>query len=146
MSDINFSKIVLIIRGVSGSSKSTFANYLSSLTENTFFNITICTADDYYIEKYGSYKWNAQEIGAAHSFCKDKFEKALQNEDNLVVVANTSSTTAEIQPYIDLATKYSYNFFSIIMENRNNTINTHLVPEASLIKQENNLRHNLKLR
>ncbi len=142
---MNLSQVVLIIRGCSGSTKTTFANYIKSLDRDPLFS-EVCCADDYYTNKYGSYKWNAKEIGAAHSYCRNKFENALRNFTPLVIVANTSTTTEEIQPYIDLAIKHNYSFFSIVMENRNDTKDIHNLPLQTLVNQELKLRANLKLR
>lgn len=60
-----------------------------------------------------------------------------------VIVANTSTTEKELHPYYDLANKYGFEVFSIIVENRHNGINEHNVPEETLEKMRN--RFDIKL-
>ena len=53
---------------------------------------------------------------------------------DIIKVANTSTTMKEMQPYYDLAEKYGYMVFSIVVENRHNGVNEHNVPEETLKK------------
>lgn len=141
---------VIIIRGISGSGKSFFADYILKLfrlsTYETGDPCEICCADDYFIEKYGSYKWSAAEIFAAHKYCQNKFTKALDNQIELVIVANTGTKEKDIQFYLDNAKECGYTVFSVVLENRHNGKDIHNVPEISLQKQEKDLRNNLKFR
>jgi len=140
--DIN--RVVIILRGVSGGGKSTFANYLECMMDDRYDSV-VCSADDYYILKYGSYQWNAEEIGKAHEYCRHKFEVSLIDGYNLVIVANTNTAEKEFSWYKETAEKYSYNVFSLIVENRHGGINQHDVPEQTLNKQAQNIRNSLKL-
>jgi hypothetical protein len=144
---ISSNKVAILIRGVSGSTKSSFAQYIKEI-ENIDENgaAIICEADDYYIEKYGSYKWNPQEIGLAHKWCQEKFKKALYDGISPVICSNTSTKNSEVDFYLNLAKEFGYVVFCMVMENRNETKNTHNVPEESLLKQERNIKESLKLR
>ena len=51
-----------------------------------------------------------------------------------IVVANTSTTEREMQPYMDLARQFGYMVYSVIVENRHGNVSIHGVPEASLDK------------
>lgn len=139
---LNFQRVVIILRGCSGASKSTFADYLRYTSVDS---PVICTADDYFMVN-GEYKFDATKLGEAHSQCRFKFEQALLDEKELVIVANTSTTTKEIQPYLDLAAAKGYTVFSVVMENRHGGKDSHNVPEQTLISQETKLRNSLKLR
>jgi hypothetical protein len=48
-----------------------------------------------------------------------------------------------MKPYFELATKYGYKVFSVIVENRHGGHNVHGVPEESLEKMRN--RFDVKL-
>jgi hypothetical protein len=60
------------------------------------------------------------------------------------VVSNTLTTEKELKPYYELAEKYNYTVFSLIVENRHGGTNVHNVPEETLDKMEK--RFSIKLR
>jgi hypothetical protein len=49
-----------------------------------------------------------------------------------IVVSNTFTQTWEMQPYFDLAERYGYRVYSLIVENRHGGVNEHGVPEDKL--------------
>ena len=128
-------KYLYIVRGIPGSGKSTFAELIGS-------ELTICTADDYHMVD-GVYQWKPENIKKAHAWCQDKAKTLMRTGLTPVVVANTSTTVKEMQPYYDLAEKYGYQVFSIVVENRHGGINTHEVPEEVLEKMKK--RFDIKL-
>jgi predicted kinase len=127
-------KSLIIIRGIPGCGKSTFAELIQ--------NAHICTADDYHMIN-GKYDWKPENVAIAHAKCQEKCEKFMKIGYRNVVVANTSTTVKEMQPYYDLAAKYGYTVFSIIVENRHNGINEHNVPEETIQKMKD--RFDIKL-
>jgi hypothetical protein len=60
-----------------------------------------------------------------------------------IVVSNTFTQEWEMQPYFELAKKYGYKVFSIIVENRHEGINEHGVPEEKIEQMKN--RFEIKL-
>jgi predicted kinase len=118
-------KSLIVIRGIAGCGKSTFAELL----ETSF----ICTADDYHIIN-GKYDWKPENVAMAHTKCQNKCESLMKAGAFKVVVANTSTTVKEMQPYYDMAKKYGYRVFSVIVENRHNGVSEHNVPEETLQK------------
>lgn len=117
---------LILIRGVSGSGKSTFAEFLYA---------PIFSADDYFMRN-GKYEFDANKLGAAHLDCQTKTANALKKGTPRVVVANTFTTVRELKPYIELGKKYGYRVFTIVVENRHGGINVHNVPAATLAKQK----------
>ena len=115
-------KVLIIVRGIPGSGKTTFANLLSR---------AICCADDFYIHD-GEYKWKAEDIGKAHGWCQRKCRRFMKAQVEQVVVANTNTTEREMQPYMDLARQFGYIVHTIIVENRHGGINSHGVPEDAI--------------
>lgn len=142
MNTLKFQKVVILLRHVSGSGSSTLADYLKYTSVDS---PVICTADDYFMVN-GEYKFDAAKLSEAHSQCRFKFGQALLDEKELVILANTSTTTKEIQPYLDMAAVNGYTVFSVVMENRHGGEDSHGVPESTLISQEAKLRNSLKLR
>jgi len=122
-------KTLIILRGIPGCGKSTFARMIADEPG------CICTADDYFM-KNGQYLWEPSQLGAAHSACVAKCERLMQMQVANVILANTSTTQKEMNPYYEIAQKYDYKVFSLIVENRHGGINEHNVPEASLQKMK----------
>jgi plasmid replication initiation protein len=49
-----------------------------------------------------------------------------------IVVSNTFTQEWEMKPYFELAEKYGYRVYSLIVENRHNGKNVHEVPEDKI--------------
>jgi len=64
-------------------------------------------------------------------------------EHSPVVVSNTFTQEWEMEPYFELAKKYGYKVFSIVIENRHGGTNEHGVPEDKVEQMKN--RFSLKL-
>ena len=124
-------KNLILVRGVSGSGKSTFAEFLPNTLKTS--------TDDFFMEE-GQYIFNAQHLKANHQRCIDSVESEMKfrnasAEDATIVVHNTFTQQWEMDPYIDLAGKYGYNLYTIIVENRHDSKSIHGVPEASIDQQ-----------
>lgn len=122
------SKSLILIRGIPESGKNTFALMLNTKA--------ICTADDYFTSREGKYNWKLENAGKAHSWCQKKCKRFMQIGVEKIVVANTLTTEKELYPYFDLAKKYDYRVFSVIIENRHNGKNNHNVPEETIQKMK----------
>lgn len=90
---------VKILRGISGSGKSTFATSIP--------NAAICSADDYFTAG-NVYAFDAKKLPEAHAQCLRRFLWLVQNAeiDHTIVVDNTNTTVEEIAPYYALAEAY----------------------------------------
>lgn len=117
-------KILTLVRGLPGSGKSTFANWIWN-------EYAICEADKFFVDKAGNYNFNASKLREAHKWCRDKVETRMKdNELNpqyypKIVVSNTFTQEWEIEEYFKLAAEYGYKVFSIIVENRHGGENVH---------------------
>lgn len=117
-------KDLILIRGVSGSGKSTFAHVIAKSICN------VISADDYFINaKTGKYEFDKSKLNKAHTYCQKKTEKNMVRGDDMIIVANTFTREWEMKPYYDLAKKYNYRVFSIIVENRHGETNKHGVSD-----------------
>jgi predicted kinase len=115
-------KNLYLIRGCSGSGKSTFAKTLGGLH---------IEADMFFI-KDGEYKFDVTKLKQAHNWCHDVVETWMEDSEERIVVSNTFTQEWEMKAYYDLAEKYGYRVFSIIVENRHGGVNEHGVPEDKL--------------
>lgn len=100
-------KKLIILRGVSGSGKSTRAVKL--IKESKALSSLICSADGFFVDhNSGDYNWDPKKLGAAHAWCKARAELAMELGLKLVVIDNTSSTKWEYEPYLELAERFGY--------------------------------------
>ena len=60
-----------------------------------------------------------------------------------IIVSNTFTQEWEMKPYFDIAEKYGYRVYSLIVENRHGGVNEHGVPSDKLEQMKN--RFNIKL-
>lgn len=126
-------KNLIIVRGIPGSGKTTFAGIISK---------AICSADDWFMRD-GKYTWKPENVGTAHAWSQRKCRRFMKANVERIVVANTSTTEREMKPYMDLARQFGYKVFSIIVETRHGNKSVHNVPEESLEKMR--ARFSIKL-
>lgn len=154
-------KSLYLIRGCPGSGKTTFANEMSE-----YGKYPIISADMFFEDFHGNYNWDASKIKDAHIWCYNETERVMSiqywNRDEnkvcsvagycnwfgighntKIFVANTFTTDSEMEPYYELAEKYGYKVFSIIVENRHNGTSIHDVPNETMEKMRN--RFSIKL-
>jgi predicted kinase len=115
-------KSIYLIRGCSGSGKSTFAKTLGGLH---------IEADMFFV-KDGEYKFDVTKLKQAHNWCHDVVENWMENSEERIVVSNTFTQEWEMKAYYELAEKYGYRVHSIIVENVHEGKNVHNVPEDKI--------------
>lgn len=124
---------LIIVRGIPGSGKSTFAGLIGK---------AICCADDYFT--YGTdYRWSSDKVSAAHDWSQRKCRRFMKAGVERIIVANTSTRVREMQPYMDLAEQFGYRVFTVIVESRHCNKSVHNVPEETLEKMR--ARFNIQL-
>ncbi len=117
--------ILYIIRGVSGSGKTKFANTLGC---------PVYSADDYFMVD-GEYKFLPSLMPDAHTNCKNRVRQAMYDGSPVLAVANTFTQEWEMEDYFYLASSNDYIVFSLIVENRHGGKNVHDVPDDAVEKQ-----------
>lgn len=96
----------------------------------------------YFIDSDGNYNFDSSKLRQAHEWCRNNVENTMSFGKN-VVVSNTFTQEWEMKPYFELAEKYGYRVYSLIVENRHNGTNEHNVPESKLEQMKN--RFEIKL-
>jgi predicted kinase len=132
-------KILYIVRGIPGSGKTTFARTLNSI---------IVEADQYFMDGEGNYKFDGSKIKFAHEYCRAQTEAWMQTKGdqvnvNRIAVSNTFTQEWEMEPYFELAKKYGYKVFTVIVENRHGGTNEHNVPEDKIEQMKNRFEYML---
>jgi predicted kinase len=126
-----------IIRGLPGSGKSTFAKELVP-------EYLICEADKYFMSENG-YNFDKHKIKEAHIWCQQKVENLMQESffHPKIAVSNTFTREWEMKPYFDLAEKYGYSVFCIIVQNTHGKKSIHDVPEPTITRMRHTFEINL---
>ena len=120
----NHSPKLILIRGVSGSGKTTYAKKL--MKEDP--SLSHYEADMYFY-KNGNYEFNPSKLKDAHGWCKAQTEIDLMSGKS-VIVSNTFTQKWEIEPYIQLGKKYGADI--IVKKATGNYQNVHGVPPEAL--------------
>lgn len=128
----NKDKRVIIIRGPSGCGKTTTAKSFVEHTENLGISAVHLEADQFFYED-GEYKFDGSRIQEAHDWCLFKFNQAIEDEVELIVVANTFTRIWEFEKYIQNAGWSGYGI--TILECLTNYGNIHNVPDHVVQRQ-----------
>ena len=126
-------KELILVRGLPGSGKSTFAELIGGFR---------CEADMFFMED-DEYKFDINKIKEAHRWCKNQCESFMVREKPKVIVSNTFTQEWEMEDYYELAKNYGYRVTSVIVENRHGGENIHNVPDVTLGNMRN--RFQIKL-
>ncbi len=93
-------KKVYILRGVSGSGKSTFVKKLPK--------DRVVHSTDSFFYKNGKYKFDFKKLGFYHKRNLKNFEESLKKKKRVVVVDNTNILAKDAKPYIKKAKEHGY--------------------------------------
>ena len=82
-----------LVGGLPGSGKTTVADEMM---------VSDTTADDFFIDRDGVYRFDSDKIPAAHAWCLQETTRHIY-EGRTTVVHNTFTQRWEMEPYIQLA-------------------------------------------
>ena len=120
-------KNLILLRGVPGSGKTTFGHLIADT------NYDVLSADDYFVNSQtGEYEFDGSQLKEAHINCQIRAEARMSRGDRKVIVANTFTREWEMKAYYDLAERYGYRVYSIIVENRHGGVNEYGAPEEAI--------------
>jgi adenylate kinase family enzyme len=127
---------LILIRGLPGSGKSTYAARLSKI-----IGIDYVEADMYFMHN-GEYKFDPAKLGMAHKWC---FDRAVSNMDRFrsAIVSNTFTQAKEMQNYIHAASERGIPIWIITMHGKYQ--NVHNVPEIALQRMRDRFQDNTEL-
>ena len=130
-------KTLVIIRGLPGSGKSTFAGLLS----HDYYGVH--EADDHFTDGEGKYNFDPSELGEAHKHCQAGVRCDMEIGIERIVVSNTSTQEWEFKVYEDLAEEFGYRVHCVIVENRHGGESLHGVPAEAIERMKD--RFDVKL-
>lgn len=130
-----------IIRGCSGSGKSTFAKELSVAMSGYHLE-----ADMFMYTEGGVYDWQASKLKTAHMWVFQRLRNYMSSRFSPLILSDTNVRKRDLQVYLDLAKDNGYRVVSLVLENRHGSSSIHDVPDKTMRRQESALRESLKLR
>ncbi|KAL7636013.1 UNVERIFIED_CONTAM: hypothetical protein RMT77_013831 [Armadillidium vulgare] len=102
------SKIMVIMKGLPGSGKSTIVNALSS-----FYPWSVVCSADKFFQKHNTYKFDSNKLQEAHIFSKQSALSAAKSNVTCIIIDNTNLQFWEMKFYVDLADAFNYIVFVV---------------------------------
>lgn len=137
-------KRMILIRGASGSGKSTMAREILKdhpegrqfETDDLFYTDYRDDDQDGKRQLKGEYKFDFTKLKINHEKNRERVKKAMENGVNPIIVSNTFIEKWEMQAYLDLAKQFDYAVEIKIA--RGQYKNLHGVPEDKVAMMRNN--------
>lgn len=128
-------KQVILLVGSSGSGKSTWVQEV--LASSDPVDPVVVSADHYFVQPDGTYRFDGTKLAQAHAACKKSFLLALQRGANVVFVDNTNTRRWERKEYVQEALNAGYEVWLKVFDTPPEVCaerNTHGVPLAACQK------------
>ena len=100
-------QVLFIMRGLPGSGKSTIVLEIVKVYGKS--DTCVCSADDYFLQQDGVYKYQREDLHDAHQECQIKAQNACKEKVPIVIIDNTNVRKWEMKFYLTLADTYNYN-------------------------------------
>lgn len=111
-------KLAIIMRGLPGSGKSTWAQQFVDRTllpsEQATIEKRIFSTDDYFLDR-GEYRFLPHRLSEYHNLNLTGFMRALQTRQPLVVCDNTNMQAWELLPYREAARLAGYQICTVLV-------------------------------
>lgn len=99
---------LIIVRGVPGSGKTTFANNCASVFRDAGISSVVVSADDWMIDEEGKYAYHHMQLPYCHTMCQREVCKQMTQGTGVILVANTFCRKWEAEVYLQLARLWGY--------------------------------------
>lgn len=124
-------RVMTLIRGLPGSGKSTVAEMLK---KGSRWRTRTFSADDYFHDKDGIYRYDPKKVEEAHLWCQERVATAISYYIPNIIIANTFVELEELNPYIKMALKNDYKLN--VIECKTMFGNVHDVPKHKVQKMQ----------
>ena len=99
----------ILLRGLPGSGKSTLLKELWFRAYRANQSTIICSSDNFFhCGACLSYHFDRSKLRFAHEWCRERFQKAVNDKVDVVFVDNTNVTRSECRPYVQMALSAGY--------------------------------------
>ncbi|XP_061106224.1 NEDD4-binding protein 2-like 1 isoform X2 [Conger conger] len=90
---------LIIMRGLPASGKTDLARKTMEGYGNAGF---ILSTDDYFINDYGHYNFDYNQLGEAHAWNQDRAEEAMRDRVHPIIIDNTNIRRRHMKPYVQM--------------------------------------------
>lgn len=137
---------VMILRGASGSGKSTYAKGIAATAKDMGERCEVVSADSFFMVG-DFYQFDPAKLAEAHAQCLRKFVSLLILSAGIfadtIIVDNTNTTIVEMAPYYALASAYGAALIEIVTLEAPSEVckmrNVHSVPDFAIERQLSNI-------
>lgn len=130
-----------VIRGTSGSGKSTFATRLAGL-----LSAPNLEADMLLYDENGVYNWTREDVSRAHFETYRKVKDLMEKGTPDIILSDTSARPKDLKKYLDLAKENGYLITCVVMEKHHDNISIHGVEERTIELQRQRIMGSMKLK
>lgn len=124
--------LLILVRGVPGSGKSTFAKHWVNSAAPKGQEILHFEADQYFVDSEGNYNFDPSLLPYAHQECYTNTLKGLASGKD-VIVSNTFVRSWEMQKYLNLPKELpNLNIDVLVVEMHNEFESVHGVPKEKI--------------
>ncbi|XP_077197953.1 NEDD4-binding protein 2-like 2 [Paroedura picta] len=96
-------KLLLILRGLPGSGKTTLSHILLGQRRDGI----VFSTDDYFCQQ-GGWSYNVGQLGAAHDWNQKRAKQAMEQGRSPIIIDNTNTQAWEMKPYVEAALEKCY--------------------------------------
>ncbi|XP_062983046.1 NEDD4-binding protein 2-like 2 [Elgaria multicarinata webbii] len=97
-------KLLLILRGLPGSGKTTLSHILLGQSRDGI----VFSTDDYFRQNNGCWSYNVYQLGAAHDWNQKRAKQAMDQGRSPIIIDNTNTQAWEMKPYVEAALEKGY--------------------------------------
>lgn len=92
---------LIILRGMPGSGKSSFAHELAYCVQRRRLRAEVCSADEFFFNEHGEYVYDRAKIKDVHQQCQQRFKAALSRGVDCIIIDNSNLSIWEVNSYHD---------------------------------------------
>ncbi|XP_054829411.1 NEDD4-binding protein 2-like 2 isoform X2 [Eublepharis macularius] len=97
-------KVLVILRGLPGSGKTTLSRILLGQSHDGI----VFSTDDYFCQQDGCWSYNVGQLGAAHDWNQKRAKQAMDQGRSPIIIDNTNTQAWEMKPYVEAALEKNY--------------------------------------
>ena len=90
---------LILVRGVSGAGKSTIAPM--------FKNAVLVSTDDFFLDEYGEYVFDANSLVINHQFCQIAVKMMMKDKEELIKYSSNALSSLRYIAFLPLLTLYN---------------------------------------
>lgn len=98
---------LILMRGVSGSGKSTIAKKIADNANSENWIPVIYSTDDFFMVE-DEYRFDPKRLGEFHAANVHRTESAMIDRRPCIIIDNTNTQAWEMKPYVELANAHGY--------------------------------------